>query len=401
MSQSLSSGSLNDTLEAIGYGGAKVSRLERLRVIPIVAAGIAALLVWSWFGMLDEVAVGSGKVVPPMRSQIIQSLEGGILDGIFVKEGDIVEAHQKLAQLNRERFSASLGESQEKALALEASTARLEAEIAGREPQFSGAVRSRPDLVEREMSLFRSRRHTLDVSTADLEQALSLARKQLKLTEPLIAKGAASAIEVIRLQQQENELQTKLNALRNQFLTDANTDYNKNRADLDQTREVIKGRKDQLARTLLTSPVHGIVKNLVVTTIGGIIQPGGTLMEIVPLEKQLMIETQVNPRDIAFIRPGLPATVKITAYDPAIYGSFQGTVERISPDTLQDDVDKRQVYYRVDVRTKSSSLKTKDGKDHEIMPGMIATVEIKTGQKSVLDYLIKPLNKAREALRER
>lgn len=175
----------------------------------------------------------------------------------------------------------------------------------------------------------------------------------------------------------------------------------KARAELDQVKQVVGGRRDQLDRTELRSPVRGIVKNLEVTTIGGVIQPGGSLMEIVPLEKQLLIEARMSPRDIAFIRPGLPATVKITAYDPSIYGTLAGTVDRISPDTLQDEVHRDQVYYRVYVRTGQSSLRTKDGRTHAIMPGMVATVEIRTGRKTVLQYLMKPINKAQEALRER
>ncbi len=346
MSDRTFSTSFDEIIDSTRPGKENLHWFERLRVIPVVSLGLSAFLVWAWFGVLDEVAVGSGKVTPLMRSQIIQSLEGGIVDGIFVSEGDIVEARQKLAELNQEHFSASLGEAQAKALSLEAATARLEAELVGSEPAFSEDVRKNPALVEREMSLFQARRHNLEVSNADLEKALALTRKELSLTEPLVARGAASTIEVIKLQRQETELQTKLNMLHNEFVIEANTDYTKNKAELDQTLEIIKGRKDQLARTLITSPVRGIVKNLEVTTIGGVIAPGGTLMEIVPLEDQLMIETRVNPRDIAFIRPGLPATVKISAYDPAVYGSLEGTVERISPDTLQDDVDKKLVLSR-------------------------------------------------------
>lgn len=393
--------SFNLGADEVGSGEATGNRFIRLKIIPTVSLGITAFLIWIWFAALDEVALGNGKVIPPMRSQIIQSLEGGILEGIFVKEGDVVEAHQQLALLNGERFSASVGEAKEKVLALEASTSRLEAELTNREPAFSASVSANPELVGRELRLFKSRRRNLQVSAADLEMALALARKELRLTEPLVAKGAASATDVIRLQRQENELQSKLNTLWNQFSVDAHAEYNKNKSDLDQTRQILKGREDQLKRTSITSPVRGIVKNLDVTTIGGVILPGGTLMEVVPLENKLVIEARINPRDIAFIRPRLPAIVKITAYDSSIYGTIEGNVESISPDTLQDDVDKRLVYYRVNVRTGDSNLRGKDGRKYEIMPGMIASVEIKTGSKTVFEYLVKPLNKLGEALRER
>ncbi|WP_395329234.1 HlyD family type I secretion periplasmic adaptor subunit [Novosphingobium sp. BL-8H] len=388
-----------------GLGGEGEARwlhaLERLRIIPILSAGVLAFFVWAYFGVLDEVATGPGKVTPPSRSQTIQSLEGGIVDGIYVHEGDIVRPGEKLARLDRARFSSMLGEAEAKARSLEAASARLEAEISGGQPQFPQDVKEVPGLVGREMELMRSRRRNLEVATASLSQSLALTRRQLAMTEPLVDLGAANQVEIIQLRRQENEIQAKLDSLRNQFVIDASADYAKTRAELDQVVQVIGGRRDQLDRTVLTSPVRGIVKNLEITTIGGVVQPGGSLMEIVPLEKQLLIEARMSPRDIAFIRPGQTATVKITAYDSSIYGTLEGTVDRISPDTLQDEVHRDQVYYRVYVRTAKSSLTTRDGRSHAIMPGMVATVEVRTGRKTVLEYLMKPINKAREAMRER
>lgn len=375
--------------------------IERLRIIPILSAGVLAFFVWAYFGVLDEVAVGPGKVTPPSRSQTIQSLEGGIVNGIFVHEGDIVRPGQKLAMLDRARFSAMLGEAEAKARSLEAASARLEAEISGGQPRFSPAVKQTPGLVGREMELMNSRRRNLAVATASLSQSLALTRRQLAMTAPLVELGAANQVEIIQLRRQENEIQAKLDSLRNQYVIDASADYAKTRAELDQVVQVIGGRRDQLDRTALVSPVRGIVKNLEITTIGGVVQPGGSLMEIVPLEKQLLVEARIAPRDIAFIRPGQSATVKITAYDPSIYGTLDGIVDRISPDTLQDEVHRDQVYYRVYVRTTKSSLTTRDGRQHAIMPGMVANVEVRTGRKTVLEYLMKPINKAREAMRER
>lgn len=376
-------------------------RVRRMRIIPIISVGAVAFLLWSYFGVLDEVAVGPGKITPPSRSQIIQSLEGGIVNGIFVHEGDLVKPRQKLATLDRARFSSMLGEAQAKGLSLEAAAARLEAEINGGSPKFSKAVQQEPGLMAREMALFQSRRQNLVVGTASLQQSVALTRRELAMTEPLVQLGAANNVEVIRLRRQENELQAKLDSLRNQYVIDANADYAKTRAELDVTRQVMGGRQDQLDRTTLHSPVRGIVKNLEVTTIGGVIQPGGSMMEIVPIEDEMLVEARMSPRDIAFIRPGLPATVKITAYDPSIYGALSGKVDRISPDTLQDEVHRDQVYYRVYVRTDRANLRTKDGRTHPIMPGMVATVEIRTGRKTILQYLLKPINKAQEAMRER
>lgn len=373
----------------------------RFGIIPAVCLLVLVFLAWAAFAKLDEVAVGAGKVTPTSKAQIIQSLEGGIVDSISVKEGDVVNPGQKLASLDRARFMSTVGETESKALALEAAAARLQAEVTGSAPQFSAAVREAPGLVAREMALYNSRRRNLDVNSASLREQLTLVRRELTLTEPLVDLGAASPVEVIRLRRQVNELTGKIDALRNQYVIDANSEYTKTMADLDIARQTLAGRQDQLNRTELTSPVRGVVKNLEITTIGGVVQPGGVLMEIVPIEEQLLIETRISPRDIAFIRPGLATTVKVTAYDPSIYGTLAGVVDRISPDTIQDEVDKDQVYYRVYVRTGSSSLKTKDGKLHAIMPGMVATVEIRTGAKTVLQYLMKPINKASEALRER
>ena len=218
---------------------------------------------------------------------------------------------------------------------------------------------------------------------------------------PLVAKGAAGQVEVIRLRRQVSDLRGKIDEAKNDYAVRAHEEQVKNNADLDAQLQVLTGKEDQLTRATIYSPVRGIVKDIQVTTVGGVLQPGGKLMEIVPLEDQLLIETRINPRDIAWIRPGLPAVVKVTAYDSSIYGSLEGEVETVSPDTLQDEVKRDQYYYRVYVRTRKAELVNKAGRTFPIVPGMVANVEIKTGQKSVMDYLIKPLNKVKESMRER
>jgi len=208
-------------------------------------------------------------------------------------------------------------------------------------------------------------------------------------------------VEVIRLRRQVSDLRGKIDEARNDYLVRAHEEQVKNNAELDAQLQVAAGKEDQLTRATLYSPVRGIVKDIQVTTVGGVLEPGGKLMEIVPLEDQLLIETRINPRDIAWIRPGLAAIVKVTAYDSSIYGDLPGEVETVSPDTLQDEVKRDQYYYRVYVRTRKAELTNRAGRKFPIVPGMVANVEIKTGQKSVMDYLIKPLNKVKESLRER
>ncbi|EOC1301984.1 HlyD family efflux transporter periplasmic adaptor subunit [Cronobacter dublinensis] len=370
-------------------------------VIWLTLAALVLFFVWAWFATLDEVTVGIGKITPSSRAQVIESLDGGIVNALLVHEGDVVERGQMLARLDPTRFQSNYGEAAARARALRASSERLRSELTGEPLKFSEESLREPALVARERQLYESRRRNLDETLENLQKTYNLVMAELRMTQPLVAKGAASEVEVIRLQRQAAELKGKMDDARNQFAVRAREEQVKNNADLDAQLQVMAGKADQLDRATLFSPVRGVVKDIQVTTVGGVLQPGGKLMEIVPLEDQLLVETRINPRDIAYIRPGLPATVKITAYDSSIYGDLKGEVEMVSPDTLQDEVKRDQFYYRVYVRTRSAELKNRNGKRFPILPGMVANVEIKTGQKTVLDYLIKPLNKVKEALRER
>lgn len=370
-------------------------------VIWLTLLGLVVFITWAAFAILDEVTVGTGKITPSTHAQVIESLDGGIVSALMVKEGDIVERGQMLARLDPTRFQSNYGEAAARVRALRASSERLRSELTGEPLRFSAESMREPDLVARERQLYESRRRNLNETVANLQKTHQLVMSELRMTQPLVAKGAASDVEVIRLQRQATELKGKIDEARNQFAVRAREEQVKNNADLDAQLQVMAGKADQLDRAVLNSPVRGIVKDVQINTVGGVVQPGGKLMEIVPLKDQLLVETRINPRDIAYIRPGLPATVKVTAYDSSIYGDLKGTVEVVSPDTLQDEVRRDQFYYRVYVRTQSAELKNRSGKSFPILPGMIANVEIKTGQKSVMDYLIKPLNKLNEALRER
>lgn len=370
-------------------------------VIWLTLLGLVLFVVWAWFATLDEVTVGSGKVTPSSRAQVIESLDGGIVNALLVHEGDIVERGQMLARLDPTRFQSNFGEAAARVRALRASSERLRSELTGEPLKFSAESMKEPELVARERQLYESRRRNLNETLANLNKTYGLVMDELRMTQPLVAKGAASQVEVIRLQRQAAELKGKMDDARNEFAVRAREEQVKTNADLDAQLQVLAGKEDQVTRATIFSPVRGVVKDIQVTTVGGVLQPGGKLMEIVPLEDKLLIETRINPRDIAYIRPGLPATVKVSAYDSSIYGTLDGTVEMVSPDTIQDEVKRDQFYYRVYVRTKSAELRNRNGKTFPILPGMVADVDIKTGQKTVLDYLIKPLNKVKEALRER
>ena len=370
-------------------------------IIWIITIGLAVLLIWAWLFKLEEVSTGTGKVIPSSKEQIIQSLEGGILTKLNVKEGQIVEQGQVLAQLDPTRFESNVAETESLLVAARATAARLRAEVNGTALKFPNDVLKIPTLVNEETALYHSRRANLDESLSGLKQALVLVQQELAMTEPLVAKGAASEVEVLRLKRSANDLQNQMNDVRNQYYVKSREELSKANMDIESQQQVVRGKSDTLSRTVFKSPVRGVVKEIDVMTLGGVIPQNGKLMTIVPLDEQLLVEARISPRDIAFIRPGQEALVKITAYDYSIYGGLKGKVTVISPDTLRDEVKQDQFYYRVYIRTDSDKLVNKAGKSFAITPGMVATVDIRTGQKTVLDYLVKPFNKAREALRER
>ncbi|UOG18251.1 HlyD family type I secretion periplasmic adaptor subunit [Acinetobacter sp. PK01] len=367
----------------------------------IICIGLLVLLIWAWLFKLEEVSTGTGKVIPSSKEQTIQSLEGGILTKLYVHEGEIIQKGQILAQLDPTRFASNVGESASLLLASKATAARLRAEVNGTPLVFPNEVLKERGLVEEETALYHSRRSNLEESLAGLKQALILVEQELQMTEPLVAKGAASEVEVLRLKRQATDLRNQMSDVRNQYSVKAREELAKANTDIETQSQVVKGKSDSLSRTLFKSPVRGIVKEIDVMTIGGVISQNGKLMTIVPLDEKLLVEARISPRDIAFIHPGQEALVKITAYDYSIYGGLKGKVSIISPDTLRDEVKQDQYYYRVYIRTDSDKLVNKEAQQFNITPGMVATVDIKTGEKTVLDYLIKPFNKAQEALRER
>ena len=370
-------------------------------VIWIIGLGLLVFFIWAALFKLEEVSTGTGKVIPSSKEQIIQSLEGGILTKLDVKEGDIVEKGTILAQFDPTRFASNVGESQSLLVSSLATSARLRAEVNGTALQFPEIVQKDSQLVREETQLYNTRRKNLEESISDLTTSLTLVQQELRMTEPLVAKGAASEVEVLRLKRQASDLQKQINDTRSQYYVKAREELSKANTDVETQRQIVKGKSDTLNRTVFRAPVRGVVKEIDVMTLGGVIPPNGKIMTIVPLDEQLLIEARISPRDIAFIRPNQQALVKITAYDYAIYGGLHGKVTVISPDTIRDEVKQDQFYYRVYIRTDSDKLRNKQGKTFAITPGMVATVDIHTGQKTVLDYLIKPFNKAREALRER
>jgi adhesin transport system membrane fusion protein len=367
-----------------------------------VALVLLVFVLWAAWAQLEEVTTGSGKVIPTSREQVVQSLESGILAEIMVSEGDTVELDQPLLRIDDVRQGASVKEGQSKVDALLAAASRLRAESQGVALAFPADVQRRaPDLIRNERDTFEARRRSLDASLSAQQQALRLANDELRITEPMAAGGLVSDVDVLRIKRTIVEAKGRLSELSGKFRADAAAELSRVESELAGQRAGLTSREDSFRRTVLRAPKRGVVKNIRINTVGGVIQPGQDLLEIIPMDDNLLIETRIRPSDIAFLRPGMEAIVKVTAYDSAVYGWLPAKLVQISPDTLRDEVRRDETYYRVLVRTDAAALKTPDGKSLPIIPGMLAQVDIKTGQKSVLSYVFKPVLRAREALRER
>lgn len=374
-------------------------------VIYLMLVVLAGGLVWAKFSRVEEITQGESKIISKSREQVIQSLEGGILAEMNVHEGDIVERGQILLKIDPTRAKSSYREALSKVIGLKATIARLRAEAYSLPLQFDDMVKQDPAVVEQETRAYDSRKRALMESVSALERSYTLSNREIQLAQPLAARGLLSEVELLRMRRQANDILSQITERKNKYQAEANGELIKLELELSQTSENLIGRADVVERTTINAPVRGTVKNIRVNTIGGVIQPGEHILEIVPLEDQLLVEGKIKPADVAFLRPGLPATVKITAYDYSIYGGLSGKVELISPDTLKDDQKAAagrpdDTYYRVMILTDKSYLEAA-GKQLPIIPGMVATVEIKTGEKTILDYLLKPIFKAREAFRER
>ncbi|WP_060513219.1 HlyD family type I secretion periplasmic adaptor subunit [Pseudomonas sp. NBRC 111124] len=417
------------------------------RVVRLTIWGVIAfflfLIVWACFAPIDEVTRGEGKAIPSSKVQKVQNLEGGIVAEIFAKEGEVVEVGQPLLRLDETRFISNKGETEAERVAMALRVERLSAEVEGTPLKIDDKLReAAPSQASSEESLFASRRQQLADEVNGLQQqlvqkqqelrefnskraqyasSLQLLNQEIGMSEPLVARGAVSQVEILRLRRSEvetrgelsatelaipraeaavKEVQSKIEETRGKFRSDALTQLNEARTDLNKATATTKALDDRVNRTLVTSPVRGIVKQLLVNTIGGVIQPGSDIIEIVPLDDTLVIEAKILPKDIAFLHPGQEAMVKFTAYDYTIYGGLEAKLEQIGADTITDE-DKKTTYYPIRLRTEKSHLGS-DAKPLQIIPGMVATVDIKTGKKTIMSYLLKPIIKARtEALRER
>jgi adhesin transport system membrane fusion protein len=368
----------------------------------LMIALLGSLGVWAYYAVIEQVASGPGRAIAAQREQVIQSLEGGILAEVLVREGDQVNAGDALVQLDPIRAQSSYGEGRNKLLALKATAARLYAEANDQAaPEFDEDVKANKALVARERSTLEARRQTMLQVVSAQRRTRDLLQREIAITEPMVSRGLVAEVELLRLKRQSSEIEGQIAERINRFKSDANSELVKVMGEISQVSELLVAKQDQVERTIVRAPIRGTVKNIRITTRGGVIQPGQDILEIVPWGDNLLVEAKIRPSDIAFMQVGQKATVKISAYDPQLYGSLEGTVEFISPDTLLEEKSQHQeTYYKVIVRTDTAVLHH-NGKELPVLPGMTATVDIKTGTTTVANSVIKPVLRLKEAFRER
>lgn len=382
------------------------SRLPSVLVWLLLIA-VAALVWWADRSVIDESTRASGTVIASSRVQVIQSVDGGVLEQLRVHEGDRVRKGDVLAVFDETRTRASLQETEAKFTSQRATLARLQAELSDTEPHFAPELTKRfPAVVHVQENLYQERRKALTAELQSLADVARLARDELKMVERLVATGDASQVELLRARKSVTEAESALANRRNKYIQDVSAELAKVREDYEQVEQQLTQKRQQLANSVVNSPASGIVKNVKFTTLGGVLRAGDELLQVVPVDDQLIVEAKVLPRDIALIRPGLKATIKFDAYDYTIFGIVDGEVTYVSADSMRDESQRSDspaaTYYRVHVRTTTPGPVTRTGRKIEVLPGMTAQVDIRTGQRTLLKYLLKPITKTlTEAFKER
>ncbi len=371
-----------------------------------LATALAALVAWAHYAVIDESTRASGTVIASSRVQVIQAVDGGVLEQLRVREGDRVRKGDVLAVFDETRTRASFEETQAKLASERASMARLEAELAGTEPRFAPDLKRFPAVLRVERSLYAERRKALEAELDSLADVAKLARDELAMVQRLVASGDASQVELLRARRAATEAESALANRRNKYVQDVSAELAKVREEYEQVEQQLAQKRQQLADGVISSPASGIVKNVKFTTLGGVLRAGDELLSVVPVDDQMIVEAKVLPRDIALIRPGLKATIKFDAYDYTIFGIVDGEVTYVSADTMRDESQRSDspaaTYYRVHVRTTAPGPVTRTGRRIEVLPGMTAQVDIRTGQRTLLTYLLKPVTKTlTEAFKER
>jgi len=365
---------------------------------------IIPFLLWSSYARIDQISHARGQVIAAAKTQQIQSAIDGVVEKIYIREGDQIKRGQDLVLLERSQAEAAFENSEAKVAALKATLARLEAEVYGKPLVFDETLKKEyPDFFENQSALFQRRQQALHDDIKALEESLALGKEELDLNLPLLKSGDIGATEIIRLKRQIADLKGKITNTRNKYFQESQTDMTKAEEELSTQEQELTDKRITLERTHITSPMNAIVKNIIITTRGARVRPGDVIMELVPFGDELIIEAKMKPSDISFVKPGQMAAVKLDAYDYSIYGMFHGKVKYISPDALMERTQKGEEYYfRVLISMGETELTAKNGKKIILTPGMTTQVDIITGNRTVLTYLTKPIIKTfSEAFHER
>ena len=363
-------------------------------VMYVVVLSMAALVGWAAVGKIDQVTRAQGQIIAAARTQVVQSPDGGVLTKLHVKEGDLVTAGQLLATLQKERAEAAVSDSSAKVAALRITLARLQAEIFEKPLQFSPDLQSYTDYIRNQTALYKKRQSAFRDDIAALKSILELADDELNISRKLEASGDVSRAELLRLQRASADIRAQLTAKRNKYFQDALAEMTKTQEELSTQTEQLRDRTQMLEHTELVAPVDGVVNNIKVNTLGGVLRQGDTVMELLPTGDKLIAEAKISPADIASVSTGQDASVKLDAYDYAVFGAMHGKVIYISPDVLTDET--RQgpfMYYRVRIAITGTEFKGNKAQEILLRPGLTASVEIKALERTVLSYLTKPLTK--------
>ena len=365
-------------------------------IISTSAAAVLSFFLWAEWAEIDQLTRAMGKVIPVDKVQVIQTADGGVVEEMRVREGDAVRKGQLLVRIDRVKVQAAVGESQAKVAAFRSIMSRIEAELYDRPLNFPAELRSYPDFIANQTALFTKRRQAISSEIAALEAVKRLMQQELELNIPLVSSGDVARAGIIRMQRGIADVQGQIVNKRSKYQQDLQAEFAKVEEELVSAQQILAQRMDALAATELRSPANGIVKNVRFTTVGAVLRPGDEVMQIVPTGEKLIVEAQVSPRDIAFIKVGQKASIKFDTFDSAIYGSGVGVVSYVSPDTLveQRPDGESATYYRINLDVDISEMRPKrDNEQIIIQPGMTLTAEIKTGENTVLRYLTKPILK--------
>ena len=393
MAQTVSDVSAKPTPHRVQMGDLPPPHRSRAVLFVFMAALIAAVI-WASVGKIDQVTRAQGQIIAVERTQIIQSPDGGVLTKLHVKEGDHVKAGQLLATLQKERAQAAVSDSRAKVAALRITLARLQAEIFDKPLHFEAALQAYPEYIHNQTELYNKRQRAFKDEVSALTKILALADDELKINRQLEASGDVSRAEILRLERSSADIAAQLTGKRNKYFQDAQAEMTKTQEDLNTQIEQLNDRTSLLEHTELVAPVDGMVNNIKVNTLGGVVRQGDTVMELLPGGNNLIVETKILPADIGFVKMGQSASVKLDAYDYSIFGGMRGTVSYISPDVLSEETKQGPMtYYRVRVTITGTEFKGEKANQIQVRPGLTASVEIKAMERTVLSYLTKPLSK--------